>query len=217
MNPAIDVDLRGYYHGEEIAAYVIGGTGAAAAATGAYLATRSDDLSRGLGWSWIGLGGLEAIGAVFYALQVDGEITHYESELARDPGAFRAEETDHIAGTSRRFVYYRAVEIGLTLTGAAIAGYGLASRRDAWTGAGLGVGSLALPLVVIDAFNDARAGRYLERVRAFDPFDKQPASRQVESLMKAATIHLDLQRAPFTGRADAGCCTPVISVEVRME
>jgi hypothetical protein len=167
--PAIDVDLRGYYHGEEIAAYVIGGTGAAAAGAGAYFATRPEDFSRGLGWAWIGFGGLEAIGAVFYALQVDGEITHYESVLARDPTAYRAEEMDHIAGTSRRFFVYRAVEIGLTIAGAGMATYGLAAKQDAWTGTGVGVGSLALPLVVIDAFNDARASRYLDHVRAFEP------------------------------------------------
>jgi hypothetical protein len=166
---AIDVDLRGYYHGEEIAAYVIGGTGAAAAAGGAYLATRSEDFSRGLGWAWIGFGGLEAIGAVFYALEVDGEITHYEGVLVRDPSAYRTEEMDHIAGTSRRFVVYRAVEIGLTLAGAGMAAYGVAAKQDALTGTGVGVGSLALPLVVIDAFNNARASRYLDHVRAFEP------------------------------------------------
>jgi hypothetical protein len=47
--------------------------------------------------------------------------------------------------------------------------YGAAAKRDAWTGTGVGVGSLALPLVVIDAFNDVRASRYLDRVRAFEP------------------------------------------------
>lgn len=214
--PAIDVDLHGYYHGEEVAAYVIGGTGAAAAGVGAVLATRSDDFSRGLGWSWLSFGGLEAIGAVFYALQVDGEITHYESVLARDPAAYRDEELGHIAGTSRRFVVYRAVEIGLTLAGASLATYGLATSKDAWTGTGVGIGSLALPLVVIDAFNDARAERYMDHVRAFDPFDKKSASRQVESLMKAATLHLDFQR-PFAWRADAGIPTPVVCVEVQME
>jgi hypothetical protein len=76
---------------------------------------------------------------------------------------------DHMAGTSRRFVVYRAVEIGLTLAGAGMAGYGLAAKQDVWTGTGVGIGSLALPLVVIDTFNNARASRYLDRVRAFEP------------------------------------------------
>ncbi|HEX8796772.1 MAG TPA: hypothetical protein VF765_37730 [Polyangiaceae bacterium] len=167
--PAIDVDLRGYYHGEQISAYVLGGMGAAAAGVGAYLATRDEDFSRGLGWAWIGFGGLEAIAGAVYALQVDAEIRHYESVLARDPSAFRAEEIDHITGTTRRFVIYRTTEIGLTLAGVGMAAYGIAAKRDAWTGAGVGVGSLALPLFLFDTVNNARAASYLERVEAFDP------------------------------------------------
>jgi hypothetical protein len=166
---AVDADLRGYYGGERVAAYVIGGLGAAGAGAGAYLVTRGDDLSRGLGWSWLSLGGLELLGAAFYSLQVGGEIDHYHSALVRDPAGYRAEEMDHIQGTESRFVYYRAIELGLTLAGAGMAGYGLAARRDVWIGTGLGVGSLALPLLVIDSFNDARARRYLDEVKRFQP------------------------------------------------
>jgi hypothetical protein len=166
---AVDADLRGYYGGERVAAYVIGGLGAAGAGVGAYLVTREDDLSRGLGWSWVTLGGLEVLGAVFYSLQVGGEIDHYEVALVRDPAGYRSEEIDHIRGTESRFVYYRAIELGLTLAGAGMAGYGLATHHDVWTGTGLGVGSLALPLLVIDSFNDARARHYLDEVKRFQP------------------------------------------------
>ncbi len=162
-------DLSGYYHGEQTAAYVIGGMGLAAAGTGAYLVTRRTDFSRGLGWSWVTMGGLEALGAAFYALQVDGELDHYRPALAHDPAAFRAEERDHLRGTQSRFTYYRATELGLTLAGAGMAIYGLAAKRDTWTGVGLGVASLALPLFVIDTFNNARAQRYLRHVDGFHP------------------------------------------------
>jgi hypothetical protein len=162
-------DLHGYYGGERVAAFVIGGMGAAAAGTGGYLVTRDADLARGLGGAWLAMGGLEVIGATFYALQVGGEIDHYEAALARDPAAYRSEEIDHMQGTSSRFLYYRLVELGLTVGGAGVAAYGISSRRDAWTGVGIGVGSLALPLLVIDAFNDARATRYLDEVRRFQP------------------------------------------------
>jgi hypothetical protein len=131
--------------------------------------TRDADFARGLGGSWLALGGLEVIGAAFYVLQVGAEIDHYEGGLARDPAGYRAEEIEHIRGTSMRFAYYRAIELGLTLAGAGIAAYGLSARRDAWTGSGAGIGSLALPLLVIDAFNDARAARYLDEVRRFRP------------------------------------------------
>jgi len=162
-------DLQGYYGGERVSAYVVGGMGAAAAAGGGYLVTRDTDFARGLGWPWLVMGGLETVGAVFYAFQVGGEIDHYGAQLARDPAAYRAEELDHLRGTSSRFVVYRAVELALTLGGAGVATYGLATNRDAYKGAGLGVASLALPFFVIDTLNDARASRYLDEVRRYQP------------------------------------------------
>jgi len=162
-------DLHGYYGGERVSAYVVGGMGAAAAAGGGYLVTRDSDFARGLGWPWLVMGGLETVGAVFYAFQVGGEIDHYGAVLARDPAAYRAEELDHLRGTSSRFVVYRSVELALTLGGAGVAAYGLAANRDAWKGAGLGVASLALPFFVIDTLNDGRASRYLDEVRRYQP------------------------------------------------
>lgn len=167
--PEMEHKLLGYYHGEQTAAYVIGGLGALAAGSGAYLVTRRGDFARSLGWTWVTLGGLEAVGAAFYALQVDGEIGHYKAELARNASAYRADEMDHMRGTKSRFVYYRATELGLTLAGAGMAIYGLVTQRDVWKGVGLGVASLALPILVIDSFNNARAGRYLDSVRRFNP------------------------------------------------
>jgi hypothetical protein len=165
----VRADLQAYYGGERASAYLVGAMGTAAAAGGAYLVTRDSEFARGLGWPWLVMGGLESVGAVFYAFQVGGEIDHYEVRLARDPAAFRAEELDHLRGTSSRFVVYRAVELALTLGGAGVAAYGLATNRDAWKGAGLGVGSLALPFFVIDTINDARASRYLDEVRRYQP------------------------------------------------
>jgi hypothetical protein len=115
------------------------------------------------------MGSLETVGAAFYALQVGGEIRHYEAALARDPSAYRDEEMDHLRGTSSRFVVYRAVELSLAIAGAGAAVYGAASHQGAWEGAGIGVGSLALPFFVLDTVNDARAGRYLDEVRRFQP------------------------------------------------
>jgi hypothetical protein len=166
---AVGADLRSYYGGERVAAYVIGGMGAAAAGTGAYLVTRDADFARGLGWSWLALGGLELLGAAFYSLQVGAAIDHYESALARDPAGYRAAEIDHIGGTESRFLYYRAIELGLTLAGVGVATYGVATHQDVLAGTGLGVGSLSLPLLVIDSFNDARARRYLDEVNRFQP------------------------------------------------
>jgi hypothetical protein len=168
-DPPADAGLRDYYGGERLSAYVIGGTAAAAAASGAYLVTRDGALPRSLGWSWIALGGLELTGAVGYLLQVGSEIDHYETVLARDPAAYRSEEADHMRGTTSRFVVYRSVEVAMVLGGSGALVYGAAAGGDAWKGAGLGVLTLSLPLAVIDTVNNARASRYLEQVARFSP------------------------------------------------
>jgi hypothetical protein len=166
---AVEQDMRGYYAGERNSAYVIGGTGALAAGAGAYLVTRDTEFARGLGWPLVVMGGLEALGAVFYAFQVSAETDHYASVLARDPTAYRAEEIDHIQGTSKRFVFYRLTELSFAVAGAGVGIYGLATNRDALKGAGLGVAGLAIPFFIIDSINDARASRYLRDVRGFQP------------------------------------------------
>jgi hypothetical protein len=167
--PAIDGDLRDYYGGERTSAYVVIGIGVPAAVAGGVLATRDGDFARGLGWPLITMGAVEAVGAVFYAVKVGGEIDHYESLLARSPADYRAQELDHIDGTTSRFVGYRLGELGLTLAGVGMAAYGFAAGSDAWKGVGIGVGGMALPFLVIDTINNARATRYRERVRDFQP------------------------------------------------
>jgi hypothetical protein len=164
-----DANLRDYYGGERLSAYVIGGTAAAAASSGAYLATRDGAFSRALGWSWVGLGGFELVGAVAYALQVGAETDHYEAALARDPAAYRSEESDHLRGTASRFVIYRSVELAMVVGGTGALVYAAASGADAWKGAGLGVLTLSLPLAIIDTINNARTSRYLEQLAKLSP------------------------------------------------
>lgn len=161
-----DADLIGYYGGERTSAYVAGSFGVAAAAGGAVLVAHATEFSRALGWTWIAMGGLEAIGAVGYAIQVGSEIDHYEMRLAHDPAGYRAEEIDHIRGTTSRFVFYRITEASLVLGGGATAVYGWAAGKDTWKGIGIGIASVALPVAVIDTVNDSRAHRYLRALEA---------------------------------------------------
>lgn len=64
-----------------------------------------------MGWPLLTLGGLETLAAIFYAVQVGGEIDHYESALAADLAVFRREELAHIHGTTSRFLFYRLAEV----------------------------------------------------------------------------------------------------------
>jgi hypothetical protein len=168
QSAAMQDELLNYYRGEQAAAFMVGGMGVAAAGGGAYLVTRKTDFTRGLGWTWIAMGGLEAIGGAIYAYQVEAEIDHYQAALGRDPSAYRAEEIDHMEGTTSRFGYYRAAELALTLVGTGLAAYGFGAKRDLFKGIGLGIATLSLPLLVIDSFNDVRARRYLDGVKRFD-------------------------------------------------
>ena len=162
-------DLRIYYGGERASAYFVLAFGAASAGAGAYLLTRKTDFSRGMGWPLLGLGAVELIGGISYAFTVDAEVAHYEAALARDPKAFRDEELAHIEGTTRRFVYYRAFELGLAVVGAGLLGYGLAADHDVYKGVGTGLVAVGLPFFVMDSLNNARAQWYAGRLRALDP------------------------------------------------
>jgi hypothetical protein len=175
---AISEQMLDYYEGEKRTAIVFTGLGASSAGVGSVLVRRgtsgargegSGDWSRGLGWSMIALGSLEALGAVFYAFQVGREIEHYSMVLGADPSMFKNEELTHIHGTTSRFVYYRTSEVGLAILGAGLATYGFAANKDGWKGAGIGIAVEALTFFVLDSFGTARAEAYEETVKKFDP------------------------------------------------
>lgn len=135
---------------------------------GAVLLTRNTDFARGLGWPLLVLGAIEGVGALFYSFQVNAETRHYQSSFAANPSAFRDEEITHMRGTTERFVFYQATELGLTLAGAGVAFYGLAADKDTFKGAGLGLLAIGFPFLVIDAVNQSRASRYLDHVQRLD-------------------------------------------------
>ena len=166
---APDDEMRAYYAGEKTTAFVFVAVGVVSAAAGAVLVTREGDFARGMGWSVLGLGAFEALGAGFYAFQVDAQLAHYSETLARDPAAFKREELTHIHGTTSRFVVYRLSEVALALAGAGVATYGFAANKDAWKGIGIGVAAEALTFFLLDSFGQARAVAYEERVRRFEP------------------------------------------------
>ncbi len=182
---AVSDDLHSYYGGESRSAYAILALGAASAYAGTILVTRNADFSRGLGWPLLTLGVLEGLGAIYYVFQVRSEVRHYESSLAQDAHGYQRDELAHMHGTRSRFVGYRLTEFALLLAGVGVATYGFVANRDAWKGAGIGISAVALPFVIIDTVNDARAKHYEETVRRFDPVADAP--RKVEIAPIAST------------------------------
>jgi hypothetical protein len=165
----MEADMLSYYGGERLSAYVVLGLSAASVGGGAYLVTRKDDFSRGLGWPLLTVGAIEAIGAVSYAFTVGAEIEHYQELLAKDPAQFQKEEQPHIHGTTSRFIYYRITEVSITLAGAGLGTYGFAANKDVFKGVGVGLFAIGLPLVIIDTINNDRAGTYEDHVTRFTP------------------------------------------------
>lgn len=166
---SIATAMDDYYAGEARSAYGIGALSLASVGGGAVLVTRPTDFARGLGWPLLVLGAVEGVGAVFYAFQVSSERRHYHESLAANPAGFRDEELTHMRGTTKRFIFYQATELALTLGGAGVATYGFAANKDTFKGAGIGLAAIGLPFLVIDAVNNKRAADYLDEVQRLDP------------------------------------------------
>ena len=162
-------EMHGYYGGERASAILFGSLGLASVAGGIVLVTRPEDLPRGFGVPLIAFGALEAIGGLYYALQVGGEIRHYDEAYAKDRAAFRKEEIAHIHGTRSRFVWYLLMEATFLATGIGIAIGGFAANEDVLKGVGLGIASVWAPFLVIDCINNARAASDASALDKFDP------------------------------------------------
>jgi len=162
-------EMHGYYAGERASAILFGSLGLASVAGGIVLVTRPEDLPRGFGVPLIALGALEALGGLYYALQVGGEIRHYDESYAKDRAAFRKEEIAHIHGTRSRFVWYLLMEATFLATGIGIAIGGFAANEDVLKGVGLGITSIWAPFLIIDSINNVRAASYASALEKFDP------------------------------------------------
>lgn len=165
---AIREDMSAYYASERSTTLTMMSYGALSLFAGAALSTRSDDLSKGLGGSMIVLGALADLGGASYVSQVNGEIRHYSDELSRNPADFRRDEIAHLAGTSKRFVFYRSAELTTFALGVGGATYGFAAKKDAWQGIGIGTALEAGLLFTIDSMNNRRAALYQEQLARFD-------------------------------------------------
>ena len=165
----ISRDLRSYYVGERTASGIVLSLGVLEIGAGIALVMQDTDFGRGMGWSMLGLGVVESLGALLYIVQVQSEIAHYSAALERDPEAFQREEITHMHGTTSRFSIYRIAELALVIGGVGVAAYGFAAGQDTFKGIGIGVASCALPLFAIDTFNNSRAGSYENSLRRFQP------------------------------------------------
>ena len=164
---AMHEGLRAYYAGERTAALVALAVGVLALGVGLGLARRGGALARGLGWSLLGFGALNALGAGSYTVALSGTIARYEALFAGDPAAYQREELAHLRGVTSRFTPIRGFDLTLVVAGAVLAAAGFSRRRATWQGLGLGVSVQALALLGLETVNYERARVYQERIAGF--------------------------------------------------
>jgi hypothetical protein len=166
---ALNGAIRTYYGDERAVAYAFMIVSTISIVAGGVLVTREGSFARGLGWPVLAIGAIDLAGGIGYFVQVDARRGRALDLLGRDPVAFRREEIEQVRGTSTRYTMYRGLELGLTLLGAGVATYGLASRRDTWAGLGVGLALGALTSLTIDSFGSHHTKTYRERLSTFEP------------------------------------------------
>jgi hypothetical protein len=165
----MQAEAREYYDSEITASLLFAVFGGVTAATGGLALTQSGDFARGFGFSSLIAGGTTILGAVGYALAVEIRGAHYTGLASTDLVRFRQEEAEHIGGTSDRFWLYLGSELLISAAGLGASIYGVATKNDLWRGIGLGAAIQGVGLFVIDVPGSARATKYYETVRRFDP------------------------------------------------
>ncbi len=143
------------------------GAGAANIAAGTALATRGDAGLRAAGVPAVIFGGVQLAVGVAYLALTRGYRSTLRLGLARDPEAALRDEIARMRRVESGFRYYKIAEGVIGSLGLALAVAGAASRRDAMTGAGVGLGvSACLQLVFEHSTHDVAKAylRALERL-----------------------------------------------------
>jgi hypothetical protein len=158
--------LHNYFAEEQTAALIGIGGAAIAGGAGAFLATR-DDLSRGIGYSLIGVGaiGLVVGGAVY--LRTDGQMTKLEKQLDSSPAEYKKFEGARMDRVNFQFKILKITEISIFAGGMTTAIIGAAQKADLTTGIGIGLALDAVLLFLFDYFAEARAHVYAQRIAGF--------------------------------------------------
>lgn len=158
--------MHTYFDLEKTAAlYGMLGAGVAGG-TGAYLITQND-LSKGIGYSLMGVGviGLVVGGTVYW--RTDAQQAKLEKQLAANPHDYKRFEGARMKNVNNQFTILKIAEISLFAGGVATAVVGITQNSDLTTGIGIGLTLDALLLFVFDYFAESRAHVYAQRIADF--------------------------------------------------
>lgn len=159
--------MHGYFRGELDLASVAMGLGAGSGYAGGFLLARATDASRAAAVPILTVGVAQIAIGLGLLVRTGPQVRELDSQIAKTPEAYGATEGERMAEVVSRFAIFRAIEAVLLVGGAGTAALGAVLQEDLAIGAGLGLGVQAGVVLVLDAFAEARAERYLEHIRQF--------------------------------------------------
>lgn len=158
--------MRSYFEQEKTAALIGMGGAVVAGGTGGYLVTQGD-LSKGIGFSLIGIGAIGlVVGGTVY-LRTDSQLEKLEKQLETNPLDYKKFEGARMQRVVTQFTILKIAELSILAGGVATAMVGAPQKADLTTGIGIGLGIDAVLLLVFDYFADVRATSYLKQIQDF--------------------------------------------------
>lgn len=158
--------MNSYFEQEKTAALIGMGGATVAGGTGAFLVTQGD-LSKGIGYSLIGIGaiGLVVGGTVYF--RTDGQREKLEKQLETAPLEYKKFEGARMERVITQFTILKIGELSIFAGGVATTVVGVTQKADLTTGIGIGLALDAVLLLLFDYFADARAQTYFRQITDF--------------------------------------------------
>jgi hypothetical protein len=163
-------EMHTYFGGEKGAGTLVFSAGLAGMAGGTVMALRGGDITQGAGFPLIGIGVVQGIVGATLLLRTDKQVASLDAQLAKDPAAFKRDESKRMDGVTTTLFALMLVESALIVGGATTAV--VAAQKDCCRtlqGVGLGLAAQSAVTLMIDLFAFARAREYADRVRRFEP------------------------------------------------
>jgi hypothetical protein len=160
--------MHGYFDGELREAAVFAGLGAGSGYAGGVLLAHATDASRAAAVPVLAVGVIQLAAGLGLLIRTGAQVRDLDTQIAGQPAAFGSEELARMETVAFWFDVYRTVEATLLVGGAGTAALGAVLEEDLAIGAGLGLASQAAVMLVLDAFAEDRADRYIENIRRFN-------------------------------------------------
>jgi hypothetical protein len=162
--------MHTYFAGERGAGPLFFGAGLLGVGAGTVMALKGGDITRGAGFPMIGLGLVQGIVGSTLLLGTNKRVAKQGAELAKDPAAWKRNESKRMDGVNRSLVALMVIEGVLIAAGTTTAV--VAAQKECCRtlqGIGLGVAAESAVTLMLDIFAAARAQEYADNIRRFEP------------------------------------------------